>query len=387
MKNNKKKMCVIIGSAMNLHSLYRDQFKFLMKNGYEITGIAPAGIEHEWLRNDDIKTKVILLKRKPSPILDLLSVIQLSWYLLFNRFDIISISTPKASLIGAIAAFVTFQKNIIYTQRGRVYENLTGLKRKFHETIERIKFRISRKVFCISMELREDFIANKYCSASKIFVINQGSSNGVDLKKFTLNDEIIHEGLVIRKKFKLKANDILILYSGRIRKDKGVNELIYAFLDLLKKHRNIYLMLQGQFEEFDPLNEDVKLAIEKNTKIFVEPWSKHVEKYFAAADIFAFPSHREGFGNVALEASAMELPVVGFNVMGCRESIKNGITGILVNQIDSAQLKIALENLIINPELRKRLGMNGRQRIEQEFDSRIIWNELLKIYDEMTNNN
>ena len=127
----KKKICIVIGSAMNLNSLYKDQFKFLMENGYEITGIAPSGIEHEWLKKDGIKTKIIHLKRPPSPLNDLYSLIQLTWFFIFNRFDIISVSTPKASLIGSVAALISFQKNIFYTFRGRAYESENWIKRNF----------------------------------------------------------------------------------------------------------------------------------------------------------------------------------------------------------------------------------------------------------------
>jgi len=380
----KRKICVVIGTAMVLNSLYKGQFKFLMDNGFEITGLAPKGIEHEWLRNDGIKTKVILLKRLPSVFHDTLSVVQLTWFFLFNRFDIISISTPKAALVGAIASFITFHKNVIYTQRGRVYENTTGFKRFFYESIERFIFKVSKKIFCISHELKDEFVLKKYCSPNKIFVINSGSSNGVDLQIFTKNPVNIKEGSSIREKFGLKPEDILILYSGRLRKDKGINELVYAFLDLTKSYSNLYLLLQGRFEEIDPINSDVKREIENNRKVFTEPWSKLIDKYLAAADIFAFPSHREGFGNVAIEASAMELPVVGFNVTGCRESINNGISGILVEPISSNSLKNGLEQLIINPDLRKKLGENGRKWVEKEFDSKIIWDELLKVYNEMT---
>lgn len=380
----KKKICILIGTAMVLHSLYKDQFKFLMDNGFEITGLAPKGIEHEWLRNDGIKTKVIFLKRMPHVIYDTISVMQLTWYFLFNRFDVISISTPKAALVGAIASFISFQRNVIYTQRGRTYENTTGLKRIFFESIERFIFKVSKKVFCISHELKDDFISKKYCSPNKIFVINSGSSNGVDLQIFTKNTVNLKEGDFLRKKLGMQSDDLLILYSGRLRKDKGINELVNAFLDLTKTYSNLFLLLQGRFEEFDPINDDVMIEIENNNRIFIEPWSRTIDKYLAAANIFAFPSHREGFGNVAIEASAMEIPVVGFNVIGCRESIKNGVSGILVEPISSDSLRNGLEQLIVNPDLRKSLSVNGRKWVEKEFDSKIIWNELLKVYNRMT---
>ncbi|MFV8280288.1 glycosyltransferase family 4 protein [Christiangramia marina] len=377
----KKKICVVIGSAMNLHSLYKDQFKFLQENGYEITGVAPDGIEHEWLQNDGIRTKIIHLKRPPSPVNDLWSLLQLSWFFMFNRFDIVSISTPKASLIGALAASLTFQKKIMYTLRGRAYEMETGWKRKFYETIEKFVCAVSVKVFCISHELKDDVIKSGICKKEKIFVIGSGSSNGVDLIKFNLSLENLEQGRKVRKKLGLKREDLLILYSGRIRKDKGINELVLAFNRIALSRKNVFLLIQGKYDHFDSLTEEVLFLITKHPRIFQEGWKRNTEKFYAAADIFAFPSHREGFGNVALEASAMELPVIGFNVIGCRESISHGVSGLLIDEINSTQLEIGLVELIEKPKLRKELGRKGRCRIESEFDSKILWRELLNSYN------
>jgi len=377
------KICIVIGSAMNLNSLYKDQFKYLMENGYEVTGIAPDGVEHSWLRQDGVKTKIIKLKRPPSPFYDLLSVFQLSWFFLFNRFDIISVSTPKASLIGTLASKISFQKNIIYTLRGRAYESSTGFKKKFYETIEKFVCKNSKKVFCISHELREDVIRKGICEKDKIFTIGSGSSNGVDLCKFSRNQRNILKGKEIRAKYKLHKDDLLILYSGRIRKDKGINELVYAFNELSNRHSNIYLLLQGKYDLFDPLNPQVLRLIEKNPKILEAGWQKDIDDYYAASDIFAFPSHREGFGNVAIEASAMEVPVIGFDVIGCRESIKPNVSGILVPEINSKKLEEKLEELILNPKLRKDLGQQGSEWVKDNFDSKIIWDNLLNTYNEM----
>lgn len=379
----RKKICVVIGTAMNLNSLYKDQFNYLIENGFDVTGVAPKGIEHDWLRGDGIKTKVINIERTPSPLKDLISLVNLTWFFCFNRFDIVSVSTPKASLLGALAAFFTFHRNIIYTLRGRAYETSTGIKRRFFEVIELFICSVSKKVFCISHELKEDFVNRKLCASSKIFVIGKGSSNGVDLNIFTKNEKTLSHAQSIRDKYGLKETDILLLNSGRLRKDKGINELVRAFRELSKDYSNVYLLLQGKIEEFDPLENDVIQDIEKNEKIFLEGWSKSIEIYLAACDIFVFPTHREGFGNVALEASAMEKPVVAFDVIGCRESVNNGVSGILCGPISVQNLKSSLELLIVNRDKRIELGKMGRLWIESNFRSENIWEKLVEVYDSM----
>jgi len=181
----------------------------------------------------------------------------------------------------------------------------------------------------------------------------------------------------------LREKDLLILYSGRIRKDKGINELVIAFNSLAVTHENVFLLIQGKYDHFDSLTDEVMELINSHPRIFQEGWKRNIENFYAAADIFAFPSHREGFGNVALEASAMELPVIGFDVIGCRESIKKGVSGLLMEEIDSDQLKAGLIMLINNPDLREEFGRSGRERIENDFDSKMIWKGLLETYNHL----
>lgn len=377
----KIKICIIITDPINLFSLYRDQFKYLEAHGFDVTAIASTGMEHELLQKEGIKTKAIFMKKQPAPISDLVSSLKLIIFLIFHRFDIISISTPKASLLGGIAAFLTFHKNIIYTIRGRAYEHKKGIELKFYQTIEKFLCTISKKVFCISHELRDDFIQKKICKREKIFVIGAGSSNGVDLKRFTHTSELKQKALKLRKKLHIDESDVVILYSGRIRKDKGINELVLAFNKF--KEDSVHLVLQGKFEEIDPLDDSVMEIIKTHKRIHICEWGQMIEKYFEMADIFAFPSHREGFGNVAIEASAMGKPVVGFNVIGVRESIEDQVSGILVENINSEEYYLVLKKLVDNKNLREKLGLDGRKRIEKKFDSLYIWNELVNVYKGM----
>lgn len=377
----KKKICVVVTAAMNLWSLYRDQFLYLQENGFEVTALAGKGKEHLMLREQGIKTVIIPMKKNPAIFNDLLSFLRLICFFLFNRYSLVSVSTPKASLLAGLAAKITLQPKIIFTLRGRAYENRTGITRKLYDKIDQFICSISDAVFCISKEIMTDFITKGLCSKDKIFVIGSGSSNGVDIKRFTKSDNLISQGKMLRKSLGILNEDICILYSGRIRKDKGVNELIKAFQIISTSNNNIHLIIQGEYEPLDPLETEVLTTIKSNLKIHIEGWCSDVQKYFAAADIFAFPSHREGFGNVAIEASAMELPVVAFDVIGCRESVVHQKTGILCNYLDYYKFADALLKLIENKDLRKQMGAAGRKRIIEEFDCHLIWKTIVDIYN------
>jgi len=384
--SKKIKLCVVITDPMNLWSLYRDQFIYLQKNGFEITAVASDGVEHQKLQELGIRSVAISMKKQPSPLNDLISLLKLMIFFMYNRFDLVSVSTPKASLLGSLAAFITFQKKIIFTIRGRAYENKQGFSKQIFENIDKLICSMSDSVFSISHEIMEDFISKKLCKKEKIFVIGSGSSNGVDLRKFTKTDELVIKASEEKNKLGIPANDLCILYSGRIRKDKGTNELVKAFLKILETRNDVSLLIQGKHDVVDPIDDVILHEIENNKKIYTADWSYEVEKYFALADIFAFPSYREGFGNVVIEASAMELPVVSFDVIGCRESVANEKSGILCEPYNVQEFYVVLMKLIENKELRQTFGQYGRKRVVEEFDSFIIWKELVQKYQELVFN-
>ena len=209
----------------------------------------------------------------------------------------------------------------------------------------------------------------------------------MDLRKFTKTEEIIKKVSIEKEALGISSNKICILYSGRIRKDKGIEELVNAFLILEKEFNNTCLLIQGKEDSVDKIDDNILNIINTHPNIYRADWSFEVENYFAMADIFAFPSHREGFGNVAIEASAMELPIVAFDVVGCRESIVDKETGLLSKPLDVNDFYENLKLLLENKKLRNDLGQNGRKRVEKEFDSFYIWNELIKKYNELLRDN
>jgi glycosyltransferase involved in cell wall biosynthesis len=260
---------------------------------------------------------------------------------------------------------------------------MTGWRRKMMHCCEWLTCRLSKRVIPICHELGEVVVNEGLCPAHKMHVVGWGSSAGVDLNRFTRTKENITVGQNIRKQFDISSDDLVILFVGWLRRDKGTNELINAFEPLAEEYPNLHLLLLGDFEPSDPLETKVVKSIGNHCRIHHLPWRIEPAPVYTASDIVAFPSYREGFGNVPIEASAMELPVVASDIMGCRESVEDGVTGLLVPRADAQALREALKKLIDDPQLRRKLARNGRKRVEQKFRQELVFQGYLAQFMEL----
>lgn len=377
------RLCIIVTAPMSLYYLHRGLFAFLAQHQVQVTGIAGPGPEHEQLRAEGVHTVSIPFHRAPHPMADLISLWRLWRYLRHNRFDIIHVSTPKAALIGAIAARLTGHPRLIFTLRGRVYENAHGLRRSIFAALDRLVCRLARVVVPICRELGDALVAEGLCPARKIRLIGSGSSNGIDVEHFHRTPAAIRAGEDLRRTLTIPPSALVILFVGRLHREKGIDELVQAFIRLADHHPSTYLLLVGPVERAAPLAAETWRQLDTHPRIRrAGPMADPLPAY-AAADLLAFPSYREGFGNVALEASSMELPVVASDVIGCRESTLDGKTGILVPAGDAQALSTALGALLADPVRRAALARQGRERAEREFRQDRVWAGLLELYQEL----
>lgn len=376
------KICLLSSVPGTLLAFYRDMIKQLINNGFEVTLISSDFPELHQMK-DDLGCKIfpVTISRKISPLRDFISICKLRRYLRKEKFDIIHAHTPKGGLIGMISSWLGHIPNRVYTIHGLPMETAHGLTRRLLWFAERISCKLATKILAVSHSLMERVIDEKICKKENIKVLGSGSACGIDLDKFSCNREISEEGKSIRKQLGIENSTIIIGFVGRIVTDKGVNTLVDSFLHLRQRREDVRLMLLGRFDEArDTLPAKTTQAIKNNKNIDLIGYKKNPAPFYAAMDILTLPSRREGFGLTLIEAAAMELPTIATKVTGCVNAIEDGFTGILVAADDSEQLYQAMLNLTENPELRKKLGKQGRQRVEKLFNSKVLIDKHINLY-------
>lgn len=295
-----------------------------------------------------------------------------------ERPDIIHSHTPKAGLMGMLAGWLCHVPIRIHTVAGLPLLVHSGFKRKILNLVERITYRCATSVYPNSHKLRDTIISLKLASPDKLRVIGDGSSNGINVQHFC--KELLAEELVdpIRKQL---GGSFTFIFVGRIVRDKGICELVEAFTRLQQEHPDARLLLVGNFEqELDPLPEEVYHTIQSHPAIYCAGWQDDVRPWFAAADALAFPSYREGFPNVVLQAGAMELPCVVSDINGCNEIIIEGENGLIIPPYDAAALYQAMKRMIEDKALYMHCQQNARPLIASRYKQEDVWQATLETY-------
>jgi len=243
---------------------------------------------------------------------------------------------------------------------------------------------LNTQCYADSASQRAFLINEKVVAASKISVLGAGSVGGVDLERF--NPSVFGRERVasIRREIGISRQSFVVLFVGRLTKDKGIRELISAFQMLQRDRKDVELILVGPFEpERDPLPKETLNELSSNPCIHVVGFSLEPEKYMAVADLFCLPSYREGFGSVIIEAAAMGLPSVASRVVGLVDAVVDGETGLLVPAKDVYALKQALMRMLSEPDVRRRMGRAARIRAARDFDSKFINQLMLEEYKKL----
>lgn len=372
---------IVQGVTSSLSVLFiKDQVDFIRKNGYELKVVCNNDFQSP---HEGIDTEHIPFEREISFVKDVSALYKLIKYLNREKPDIIHFSTPKAGLLGMVAGFVNRIQTRIYMIRGLRMETTKGIKKMVLYMTERIACTFSTHVIVISDSMEREVLKMNIVRKDKIFRIGKGSSNGINLDKFNpenINNERLRN---LKDKLQIQDKDFIIGYVGRLTKDKGINELVEAFEELSVIHSNIKLLLIGDFEVSDAIDEENIQKIHDYENIIYCEFTDGLDYYYCLMDLFALPTYREGFSNVSIEAQAMNVPVVTFNSTGARDTVDEGRTGLVTMGNDKNSLKKALNYLITDYEKRHEMSQVSRKFIVDNFDRKMMQQQLLEFYDSL----
>jgi glycosyltransferase involved in cell wall biosynthesis len=383
----KKKLIRITTVPISLEKLLENQLRF-MKENYLVTAISA---DKERLltfgEEEGVSTFHLELTRKITPIKDVIAVLKLYIYLKKEKPQIVHTHTPKAGIVGMLASYLAKVPNRLHTVAGLPLLESKGFKRKVLNFVEKITYSCATKVYPNSFGLKAIIIEAQFCKVSKLKVLANGSSNGIDTSTFNPENFSKEQNKILRKELALAEEDVVFIFVGRLVGDKGINELVAAFDTLTKRFQNIKLLLVGAFEsDLDPLNNQTLKMIDGNSAILSAGFQQDVRPYFAIADALVFPSYREGFPNVVLQAGAMGLPSIVSDINGCNEIIKEEENGLIISVKDSEAIYKAMKRVLEDSVLKNKLQNNARNMITELYEQKVVWNALLKEYKSLEKN-
>ena len=382
-----KKLIRITTVPLSLKVLLKGQLRFMASNGFDVKGVSSEGKElREVHENEGIAVEAITMSRKITPFQDLKSLWEMWNFLRKEKPQIVHTHTPKAGIIGMLAARLAGVPHRLHTVAGLPLMEATGTKRKILNFVEKLTYSSATRVYPNSKGLYDFILQNNFTQSNKLKIIANGSSNGIDTAFFSPDQVTEIERVTLREKLNIQPDDFVVVFVGRIVSDKGINELIKAFSELQAAENNepagIKLLLVGGLEnDLDPLNPETLAEINQNKDIISVGFQQDVRSFFAIADALVFPSYREGFPNVVMQAGAMGLPSIVSDINGCNEIIIEGENGLIIPSKNVEKLKEKMLTLAKDKNLYTKLKGNSRRMIENRYEQSVVWNALLEEYE------
>jgi glycosyltransferase involved in cell wall biosynthesis len=377
---NRAKLIRITTVPISLEKLLEGQLTF-MNEHFEVIAISSQKERLEKFGQENkVRTHYIELTRKITLLKDLKALWDMYIFLKAEKPLIVHSHTPKAGTIGMIAAKIARVPHRFHTVAGLPLLEETGAKRKLLNIVEKITYSCATKVYPNSNGLKKIIEELNYCKSNKLKVIGNGSSNGINTEYF--NPEIIDEKakIALQQKLKIEPSDFVFIFVGRIVKDKGINELVHAFESNFKDQKNVKLLLVGETEpELDPLFPSTTSIITENLNIITTGFIKDIRPFLSISNVMVFPSYREGFPNVILQACSMNIPCIVTNINGCNEIITNGVNGLIIPTKNISELVKSM-HIMLNGKT-EIMAYNSRPTILKKFEQKRVWEALLKEYN------
>jgi glycosyltransferase involved in cell wall biosynthesis len=362
----------------------RGQLAYMARAGFEVHVVSSPGPELAWIEeHEGVPVHASPMEREIRPWADLKSLSRLVRYFRRARPTIVNAGTTKGGLLGMIAARIAGVPLRIYTVHGLRLETTLGWKRRVLELTERIASSCAHRVICVSPSLAKAYVGRGLAPADKVSVMGHGTINGIQAQRFLPNDARRAEAERLRGQLSLPADAPVVGFVGRLVRDKGIADLYAAFLKVREQFPAARLLLVGNFESGDPLSPETVASLRADPAIIFTGLVLDPAPYYLLMNVFAFPSRREGFGLVALEAATAGIPVVACRATGVVDAVADGVTGTIVEPHDVPALADALVRYLRDPEFAVQHGSAGQQRVLREFTPERVWEQTLSCYESL----
>jgi glycosyltransferase involved in cell wall biosynthesis len=384
-KTIKTRLVYITTAATTANVHLRGQLAYMRERGLDVVVISSPADELRTLeQREKVSTIGIPMEREIRPLKDLLSLVRLYRTLRRLRPTIVNAQTPKAGLLGMIAAWGAGVPIRIYVLLGLRLETTHGLKRFVLGIAERCASGLAHRVMCISESLRQLYISLGFTTEAKTCILGkEGSANGLDVNEFAPTPQTREQTQMLRAKLEIPDGAPVIGFVGRFVRDKGVPELLDAFDQVLGSFPDARLLMLGNFESGDPIQESYVKRLCDHPHILTVGFVTNPAAYYPIMDVLAFPSYREGHGTALLEAAAAQIPTVAFKATGSVDAVRDGVTGTIVPLGDVDSFARALKSYLSDDLLRLKHGYAGHEYVRCQFRPKIVWESLYTEYSRL----
>ncbi len=383
MKYIKTKLIRTSTISFSINYLLKGQLSFLNQY-FEVVAVSGEDYHLQAVANrEKVRVVPLTIQRSISPFKDLVSLWKLYWLFRKERPQIVHSITPKAGLLSMLSAKMAGVPVRIHTFTGLIFPSKTGVMQRLLISMDQLLCWAATNIYPEGNGVKQDLI--RYQITSKpLTVLANGNVNGIDLDFFSSSQITDNQNHEFKKQLGILPNDFVFIFVGRLVGDKGINEMVEAFSQL--ETTRLKLLLVGPFEtELDPLKTQTLKEIENNPNILNVGFQPDVRPYFTISDCLVFPSYREGFPNVVMQAGAMGLPSIVTNINGCNEIIIDGENGLIIPIKDVNALHNSMEKISLNQDFYLSVKNNSRPMIQSRFEQKMVWESILNEYKVLLN--
>lgn len=372
---------------ISLKLLLTGQPRYMQAAGWQVVLLSADGPERaEVMAREGVPHQLVPFTRAITPWQDLRCLWQLVRFMRRERPDIVHTHTPKAGLLGMLAARIAGVPVRIHTVAGLPLMTASGPRRRLLSLMERLTYLGAQHVWPNSPSLLAYIRDHGLCPEAKLGMIGSGSSNGIDLHQYAPDAVSAARLSAAKAAIAYENGAVYLLAVGRIVRDKGIAELVSAFTALHQSDSRLRLVLLGPIERERPeetLGPELLQVLDAHPAVRHLPWSDDVPAFMALADLLVHASHREGFPNVPLQAGAMGCPIVCSHIPGNIDIVDHGRTGLTYPVGDAQALTAAIQAVLADPAAARKWALALRQRVEAEFDRKVIHHALLQRYQSL----